>query len=40
MGVIATKMMSVTEGSLAELATAESAKFVLLHLLRSEDASD
>jgi len=27
MGVIATKMMSVTEGSLAELATAESAKF-------------
>jgi hypothetical protein len=41
MGVIATKMMAVMEGSLAELATAISARFEIpqrdvLHLLRSE----
>ena len=41
MGVIATKMMAVMEGSLAELATAVSARFEIpqrdvLHLLRSE----
>jgi hypothetical protein len=41
MGVIATKMMAVMEGSLAELATAVSAKFEIpqrdvLPLLRSE----
>ena len=41
MGVIATKMMAVMAGSLAELATAVSAKFEMpqrdvLHLLRSE----
>jgi hypothetical protein len=41
MGVIATRMMAVMEGSLAELATAVSAKFEIpqrdvLHLLRSE----
>ena len=41
MGVIATKMMAVMEGSLAELATAVSARFEVpqrdvLHLLRSE----
>ena len=41
MGVIATKMMAVMEGSLAELAAAVSAKFEIpqrdvLHLLRTE----
>ena len=41
MGVMATKMMAVMEGSLAELATAVSARFEIpqrdvLHLLRSE----
>jgi len=41
MGVIATKMMAVMEGSLAELATAVSARFEIpqrdvLHLLRPE----
>ena len=41
MGVIATRMMAVMEGSLAELATAVSARFEIpqrdvLHLLRSE----
>ena len=41
MGVIATKMMAVMEGSLAELATAVSARFEIpqrdvLHLLRWE----
>ena len=41
MGVIATQMMAVMEGSLAELATAVSARFEVpqrdvLHLLRSE----
>jgi hypothetical protein len=41
MGVIATKMMAIMEGSLAELATAVSARFEIpqrdvLHLLRSE----
>ena len=41
MGVIATKMMAVMEGSLAEFATAVSARFEIpqrdvLHLLRSE----
>jgi len=41
MGTLATKMMSVMEGSLAELATAVSARFEIpqrdvLHLLRSE----